>query len=46
MSKDMDFCLLIKTWAKNLSNKYGQKLTDIAKQSTTDSIKTSLKRAI
>ena len=32
--------------AKNLSNKYGQKLADSAKKSATDAIKTSSKRAI
>ena len=32
--------------AKRLSNKYGQKLFDSAKKSTTDAIKTALKRAI
>ena len=32
--------------AKNLSNKYSQKLLDSAKKSTTDAIKTALKRAI
>ena len=32
--------------AKNLSNKYGQKLLDNAKKSTTDAIKTASKRAI
>ena len=31
---------------KNLSNKYGQKLIDIAKKFTTDAIKTASKRAI
>ena len=31
---------------KNLSNKYGQKLFDSAKTSTTDAIKTSSKRTI
>ena len=31
---------------KNLSNKYGQKLLDSAKNSTTDAIKTTSKRAI
>ena len=31
---------------KNLSNKYGQKLLDSAKKSTTDAIKTASKRAI
>ena len=32
--------------AKNLSNKYGQKLLDSTKKSTTDAIKTASKRAI
>ena len=32
--------------SKNLSNKYGQKLLDSAKKSTTDTIKTTSKRAI
>ena len=32
--------------AKNMSNKYSQKLLDNAKKSTTDTIKTALKRAI
>ena len=32
--------------AKNLSNKYGQKLLDNAKKSATDAIKTASKRAI
>ena len=31
---------------KSLSNKYGQKLIDSAKKSTTDAIKTASKRAI
>ena len=31
---------------KSLSNKYGQKLIDSAKNSTTDAIKTTSKRAI
>ena len=31
---------------KNLSNKYGQKLLDSAKKSTTDAIRTASKRAI
>ena len=35
----MDFCL-------NLSNKYGKKIIDTAKKSTTDAIKTASKRAI
>ena len=32
--------------AKNMSNKYGQKLVDTAKKSATDAIKTASKRAI
>ena len=32
--------------SKNLSNKYGQKLLDSAKKSTTDAIKTAWKSAI
>ena len=32
-----------KNMGKNLSNKYGQKLLDTAKNSTTDAIKTALK---
>ena len=32
--------------AKNMSNKYGQKLADTAKKSETDAIKTASKRAI
>ena len=31
---------------KNLSNKYGRKLLDSAKKSTTDAIKTGSKRAV
>ena len=34
------------SFAKNLSNKYSQKLIDTAKKSTTDAIKTASKRAI
>ena len=34
------------SFAKNLRNKYGQKLLDSAKTSTTDAIKTASKRAI
>ena len=41
----MDFYLLLKTQVKNLSNKYGQKLLDTAKKSTTDATKTASKRA-
>ena len=35
-----------KTWVKNLSNKYGQKFLNNDIKSTTDAIKTTLKRAI
>ena len=35
-----------KNIGKNLKNKYGQKLIDTAKKSTTDAIKTASKRAI
>ena len=35
-----------KNIGKNLSNKYGQKLLDSAKKSTTNAIKTASKRAI
>ena len=34
------------SFAKNMSNKYRQKLFDIAKKSTADAIKTASKRAI
>ena len=40
----MDFCPLLKT--KNLSNQYGQKFLDSAKNFTTDAIKTASKRAV
>ena len=43
MWKDMDFYL---SMSKNLSNKYGQKLLDSAKKTTTNAIKTASKRAI
>ena len=33
-------------FAKNLNNKYGQKLVDTAKKSATDALKTAGKRAI
>ena len=36
----------VKSMGKNLSNKYGQKLLDSAKKSTTDAIKTASKRGI
>ena len=35
-----------KNIGKNLSNKYGQKIIDTAKKSTTDAINTASKRAI
>ena len=35
-----------KNMGKNLSNKYGQKLLDSAKKTTTDAIKTASKRAV
>ena len=35
-----------KNISKNLSNKYGQKLLDSVKKSTTDAIKAASKRAI
>ena len=35
-----------KNIGRNLSNKYGQKLIDSAKKSTTDAIKTASKRTI
>ena len=34
------------SFAKNLTNKYSQKLIDTAKKSTTDAIKTASKRTI
>ena len=34
------------SFAKNLNNKYGQKRPDTAKESTTDALKTTSKRAI
>ena len=40
------FLSFAKNMDKNLSNKYGQKLIDSAKKSTTDAIKTASKRAI
>ena len=42
----MDFCLLRKNMGKNVSSKYGQKLLDSTKKSTTDAIKTAWKRGI
>ena len=40
------FLSFTKNMGKSLSNKYGQKLLDSAKKSTTDAIKTASKRAI
>ena len=40
------FLSFAKNMGKNLSNKYGQKLLDSAKKSTTEAIKTVSKRAI
>ena len=44
--KGYGFLSFAKNMGKNLSNKYGQKLLDTAKKSTTDAIKTASKRAI
>ena len=44
--KGYGFLSFAKNMGKNLSNKYGQKLLDSAKKSTTDAIKTAPKRAI
>ena len=44
--KGYEFLYFAKNMGKNLSNKYGQKLLDTAKKSTTDAMKTSSKRAI
>ena len=44
--KGHGFLSFAKNIGKNLSNKYGQKLLDSAKKSTTDAIKTASKRAI
>ena len=45
-AKGYGFLSFAKNMGKNLSNKYGQKLLDSAKKSTTDAIKTASKRAI
>ena len=42
----MGFYLFTKSMGESLSNKYGQKLLDNVKKSTTDAIKTASKRAI
>ena len=44
--KEYGFLSFAKNMGKSLSNKYGQKLLDSAKKSTTDAIKTASKRAI
>ena len=44
--KRYGFLYFAKNMGNNLSNKYGQKLLDRAKKSTTDAIKTASKRAI
>ena len=44
--KGYEFLSFGKNTNKNWSNKYGQKLIDTAKKSTTDAIKTASKRAI
>ena len=44
--KGYGFLSFAKNIGKNLSNKFGQKLLDSAKKSTTDAIKTASKRAI
>ena len=44
--KEYGFLSFAKNIGKHLSNKYGQKLLDSAKTSTTDAIKTVSKRAI
>ena len=44
--KGYGFLSFAKNIGKNLSNKYGQKLIDTAKKSTTDEIKTASKREI
>ena len=44
--KGYGFLSFAKNMGKRLSNKYGQKLLDSAKKSTTDAIKTASKRTI
>ena len=44
--KGYEFLSFAKIMGKNLSNRYGQRLLDSAKKSTTDAIKTASKRAI
>ena len=45
-AKGYGFLAFAKNMGKSLSNKYGQKLLDSAKKSTTDAIKTASKRVI
>ena len=45
-AKGYGFLSFAKNMGKSLSNKYGQKLLDSAKKSTTDAIKTASKRVI
>ena len=44
--KGYELLSFAKNMGKSLSSKYGQRLLDIAKKSTTDAIKTASKRAI
>ena len=44
--KGYGFLFFAKNIGKSLSNKYGQKLLDSAKKSTTDAIKATSKRSI
>ena len=44
--KEYGFLSFAKNMGKSLSNKFGQKILDSAKKSTTDAIKTASKRAI
>ena len=44
--KGYEFLSFPKNMGKNLSNKYGQKLLDSAKKSTSEAIKTASKKAI
>ena len=44
--KEYGFLSFAKDMGKNLSTKYGQKLLDSTKKSTTDAIKTASRRAI
>ena len=44
--KEYGFLSFAKNMGKSLSNKFGQKILDSAKKSTTDAIKTTSKRAV